>query len=168
MLDCGRNEAMTMSEPKVCLEIGSRTENVELVQIAVKASLQQLKLDTETSQSIGTAVREAVANAIQHGNSMDPGKHVRIECCIEGDEVVIQVRDQGIGLDEESVSHAFERFYRGRQAQSHAEQGTGLGLPVAKAIVDAHGGEIDLRARQEGGAVAMVVFPVEGSLRVVA
>jgi serine/threonine-protein kinase RsbW len=103
LLDCGRSEAMTTSKPKVCLEIGSRTENVELVQIAVKASLQQLKLDVETSQSIGTAVREAVANAIQHGNSMDPDKFVRVECCLDGDEVVIQVRDQGNGFDPKQV-----------------------------------------------------------------
>lgn len=94
---------MMTSEPKVCLEIGSRTENVELVQIAVKASLQQLHLDVETSQSIGTAVREAVANAIQHGNSMDPEKFVRVECCLDGDEVVIQVRDQGNGFDPKQV-----------------------------------------------------------------
>ena len=44
-----------------------------------------------------------MANAIQHGNSLDPGKHVRIECCIEGDEVVIQVRDQGNGFDPNQV-----------------------------------------------------------------
>lgn len=94
---------MTTSEPKVCLEIGSRTENVELVQIAVKASLQQLNLDVETSQSIGTAVREAVANAIQHGNGMDPDKFVRVDCCLDGDEVVIQVRDQGNGFDPKKV-----------------------------------------------------------------
>ena len=94
---------MMTSEPKVCLEIGSRTENVELVQIAVKASLQQLKLDVETSQSIGTAVREAVANAIQHGNGMDPDKFVRVDCCLVGDEVVIQVRDQGNGFDPKQV-----------------------------------------------------------------
>lgn len=94
---------MTTSEPKVCLEIGSRTENVELVQIAVKASLQQLKLDVETSQSIGTAVREAVANAIQHGNGMDPDKFVRVDCCLDGNEVVIQVRDQGNGFDPKKV-----------------------------------------------------------------
>ncbi|MGB3563636.1 MAG: ATP-binding protein [Thermoanaerobaculia bacterium] len=99
---------MTTSEPKVCLEIGSRTENVELVQIAVKASLQQLKLDAETSQSIGTAVREAVANAIQHGNNMDPEKFVRVECCLDGDEVVIQVRDQGNGFDPKKVPDPLE------------------------------------------------------------
>jgi serine/threonine-protein kinase RsbW len=103
LVNCGRSEAMTTSEPKVCLEIGSRTENVELVQIAVKASLQQLRIDTETSQSIGTAVREAVANAIQHGNGMDPDKNVRVECSLNGDEVVIQVRDQGNGFDPKQV-----------------------------------------------------------------
>lgn len=94
---------MSALEPKVCLEIGSRAENVELVQIAVKASLQQLRLDEETSQSIGTAVREAVANAIQHGNTMDPDKHVHVECCVDGCEVVIRVRDHGQGFDPERV-----------------------------------------------------------------
>ena len=98
----------------------------------------------------------------------DAGHRVEVEARLRDDRVEVQVRDQGIGLDEEAVSQAFERFYRGRQAQSHAEQGTGLGLPVAKAIVDAHGGDIDLQARQEGGAVATVTFPVESRLRVVA
>ncbi len=82
--------------------------------------------------------------------------------------LVVAVTDQGIGLSEDEASHAFERFFRGRQAQSHAEQGTGLGLPVAKAIVEAHGGTIDLRPGDGQGAVATVVLPVEGSLRVVA
>lgn len=104
-------------------------------------------------------------NALRYSHA---GGHIEVEARVMQEGVEIQVRDQGIGLDEESVSQAFERFYRGRQAQSHAEQGTGLGLPVAKAIVDAHGGRIDLQARQEGGAVASVVLPVEGSLRVVA
>ncbi len=82
--------------------------------------------------------------------------------------LVVAVKDQGIGLSDEEASHAFERFFRGQKAQSHAEHGTGLGLPVAKAIVEAHGGTIDLRAGEGQGAVATVVLPVEGSLRVVA
>jgi signal transduction histidine kinase len=104
-------------------------------------------------------------NALRYSHA---GGHVEVEAALLDDRIEVQVRDQGIGLDEEAVSQAFERFYRGRQAQSHAEQGTGLGLPVAKAIVDAHGGDIDLQARQEGGAVALVVFPIESRLRVVA
>ena len=85
--------------PKVHLEIGSRIENIELVQIAVESSLRQLRLDADSSHGIGTAVREAVANAIKHGNSMDPEKRVKVVCWMEGDEVVIRVSDEGEGFD---------------------------------------------------------------------
>ncbi len=94
---------MASQDPRVHLEIGSRFENIELVQIAVEASLRQLNLDAESSHSIGTAVREAVANAIRHGNAMDPGKKVEIDFGIEGEEVVIRVQDQGQGFDPEDL-----------------------------------------------------------------
>lgn len=90
---------MATPEPRVHIEIGSRFENIELVQIAVEASLRQLELDEDSSHWIGTAVREAVANAIRHGNSMDPEKRVEIEFGIQDDEVVIQVSDEGQGFD---------------------------------------------------------------------
>lgn len=90
---------MAPLESQVHLEIGSRLENVELVQIAVEASLDQLELDDELSNSIGTAVREAVANAIQHGNGGDPDKQVRVVLGLEGDDIVIQVQDEGPGFD---------------------------------------------------------------------
>lgn len=88
-----------MREPRVHLEIGSRLENVELVQIAVEAALQQLQVSEELSHRIGTAVREAVANAIQHGNGLDPDKHVEIDFGLEDDEMIIHVRDEGGGFD---------------------------------------------------------------------
>lgn len=91
---------------------------------------------------------------------------VRTEAREEG--LLVSVSDRGIGLSEAEAGQAFERFFRGREAQSHAEHGTGLGLPVAKAIVQAHGGTIQLAPREGGGAVAHVILPVEGSLRVVA
>lgn len=90
-------------EPRVHLEIGSRLENVELVQIAVESALVQLDVEDEVSHEIGTAVREAVANAIQHGNSLRPDKLVEVDFGLEGDVVVIQVRDQGTGFDPNEV-----------------------------------------------------------------
>ena len=88
-------------EPRVHLEIGSRLENVELVQIAVEASLQQLAVEEGVSNQIGIAVREAVANAIQHGNRSDASKQVRVDFGLEGDAVVIEVQDEGLGFDPE-------------------------------------------------------------------
>lgn len=100
--------AYSSQEPRVHLEIGSRLENVELVQIAVEASLQQLAIEEVISNQIGTAVREAVANAIKHGNKSDASKQVKVEFGLEGDEVVIAVRDEGLGFDPAKVPNPLE------------------------------------------------------------
>jgi signal transduction histidine kinase len=82
-------------------------------------------------------------------------------------EIVVQIRDTGIGLTEEEARQAFQRFFRGGKAQSHA-RGTGLGLPVAKAIVEAHKGRISLEGKPGEGALASVFLPAEKKLRAVA
>jgi signal transduction histidine kinase len=82
-------------------------------------------------------------------------------------EIVVRVRDTGIGLTEEEARQAFQRFFRGGKAQSHA-RGTGLGLPVAKAIVEAHKGRITLEGKPGKGALASVYLPAERKLKAVA
>jgi signal transduction histidine kinase len=82
-------------------------------------------------------------------------------------EIVVKVKDTGIGLTEEEVRQAFQRFFRGGKAQSHA-RGTGLGLPVAKAIVEAHKGRITLEGKPGEGALATVILPNEEKLKAVA
>ena len=96
------------AEPKVHLEIGSRLENVELVQIAVEAALRQLEIEDEVSNRIGTAVREAVANAIQHGNQSDASKSVSVDFGLEGNEIVIEVCDEGAGFEPRNVPDPLE------------------------------------------------------------
>jgi serine/threonine-protein kinase RsbW len=100
--------AYSTREPRVHLEIGSRLENVELAQIAVEASLQQLAIDETVSCQIGTAVREAVANAIKHGNKADASKQVRVDFGLEGSDVVISVQDEGAGFDPDNVPNPLE------------------------------------------------------------
>ncbi len=79
-------------------------------------------------------------------------------------EIVVKVKDMGIGLTEEEVRQAFQRFYRGGKAQSHA-RGTGLGLPVAKAIVEAHKGWISIEGKPDEGALAIVTLPAEEKIK---
>ena len=95
-------------EPKVHLEIGSRLENVELVQIAVEAALQQLSVEDVFAHQVGTAIREAVANAIEHGNQSDCSKQVQVDFCLEGNEIVIEVTDEGVGFDPGKVPDPLE------------------------------------------------------------
>jgi len=82
-------------------------------------------------------------------------------------DIVITVRDTGIGLTKEESRQAFQRFFRGGKAQGHA-RGTGLGLPVAKAIVEAHKGSIKLEGKPGKGALATVILPAEEKLKAVA
>lgn len=95
-------------EPRVHLEIGSRLENVELVQIAVEAALQQLSVEEAFAHQVGTAIREAVANAIEHGNQSDSTKQVEVDFGLEGSEIVIRVTDEGLGFDPRNVPNPLE------------------------------------------------------------
>ena len=79
----------------------------------------------------------------------------------------MKVQDTGIGLTKDEARQAFQRFFRGGKAQGHA-RGTGLGLPVAKAIVEAHKGSITLEGKPGEGALATVVLPAEEKLKAVA
>jgi two-component system phosphate regulon sensor histidine kinase PhoR len=65
--------------------------------------------------------------------------------------VSITVRDEGVGIPAEDLPRVFERFYRVDQARSRDGGGSGLGLSIAKAIVEAHGGEITLRSEEGQG-----------------
>jgi signal transduction histidine kinase len=94
-------------------------------------------------------------NALRYSN---PGERVEIEVLQGNDSVEILFRDEGIGLTEEESELAFDRFYRAPGAVEKST-GTGLGLPVAKAIVDAHHGSISLTGMPGQGATASVVLP---------
>jgi len=86
------------------LALGSRFENIELVQVVLDESLRRLACDDDTRYWVGIAVREAVANAIKHGNHLDPVKKVEIDLRVEGEDLVVSVLDEGNGFDPGSVA----------------------------------------------------------------
>jgi serine/threonine-protein kinase RsbW len=95
---------MPVLEPEAFLAVASRFENIELVQAVVDDLLVRLRLGEEDRHWIGLAVREAVANAIKHGNGGDPEKQVECEVRLDGEEVVVTVRDEGKGFDPAAVA----------------------------------------------------------------
>ena len=78
----------------------------------------------------------------------------------DGDEVVLTVADNGVGIPEESISHIFERFYRVDKARSRAAGGAGLGLSIVHDMVVRNYGTIDAAVREGGGTVFTVRFPL--------
>ena len=99
MLDCRAGEAVSRPECQFHLALGSRFENIELVQVVLDESLRRLACDDDTRYWVGIAVREAVANAIKHGNHQDPSKKVEIDLRVEGEDLVVSVLDEGNGFD---------------------------------------------------------------------
>lgn len=77
-----------------------------------------------------------------------------------GSKCVIAVADTGCGIDAADRAHVFERFYRADKARSRETGGYGLGLSLARSIVEAHGGTIELDANEPRGTVVTVILPI--------
>ena len=100
-------------------------------------------------------------NAIKHS---PPGTTVSIHTAIEGEHVRIAIADEGPGIDEADLPRVFERFFRGRDEADSLASGLGIGLAIAKDIVERHGGSISLGNRPPGGAALLILLPVGKSV----
>lgn len=88
-----------MPDYRFHLAVGSRFENIELVQVVLKDCLQRVGMDDDAQHWVDVAVREALANAIKHGNLQHPDKQVQVDLAVEGEDLVIRVEDEGEGFD---------------------------------------------------------------------
>ena len=95
-------------------------------------------------------------NAVRYSNAKG---EVKVDVAGAGDEVKVRVSDRGIGIAPEELDGIFERFRRGGNAAQHNAEGLGLGLPVAKAIVEAHKGKIEMSSRLGEGTTVTVALP---------
>jgi len=86
-------------ELHVDVKIGSRFDNIDLVDVVTEAVLRHSGMDDETVERLGLAIREAVANGVQHGNKEEPEKRVTVSFVLEKEEVSIRIQDEGEGFD---------------------------------------------------------------------
>lgn len=86
-----------------------------------------------------------------------PGDTIEVRAFDDGSDIVIEVADTGAGIPEQEIDLVWEELYRGEQARG--VPGSGLGLPLARAIIEKHGGTVGLRSRPEQGTVFSVHLP---------
>jgi two-component system OmpR family sensor kinase len=89
-----------------------------------------------------------------------PGTRTTLRVRQEGDEAILEVADEGPGLEAEDAARVFERFYRADPSRARDRGGTGLGLAVVAALVEAHGGRVEVDAMPGAGATFRVRLPV--------
>jgi two-component system, OmpR family, sensor histidine kinase KdpD len=108
-------------------------------------------------------VRDALVHFIENANQYSPaGEPITISADGAGTFVSTSVSDRGSGIDDQEVGLIFDKFYRGRD-QRFRVQGTGMGLPIAKAIVEAHGGSVNVTSQLGQGSVFTFTLPTETS-----
>jgi signal transduction histidine kinase len=135
-----------------------------------QAAGKRLRLELDRSDECPLALADAdqivrvvenlVANAIRH---TEQGGNVRVSCGareVHGRTwATVMVKDDGTGIPEDELPHLFERFFRGRETREMQAPGTGVGLALARAIVDLHGGRITVESRPGKGAAFTVWLP---------
>lgn len=105
-----------------------------------------------------TRLRQAVANLVDNAVKYTPsGGQVVVRTTSEAGQVVLTVSDTGPGVPPGEQARVWERLYRGDASRS--ERGLGLGLSLVRVIIEAHGGQVALRNRPEGGAIFELRLP---------
>jgi two-component system, OmpR family, sensor histidine kinase SaeS len=105
---------------------------------------------------IGRVLDNLLNNALRH---TPPNGRVTVTAVRNGGAVAVTVRDTGPGFAPQDMPRLFEQFYRGEQARTRATGGAGLGLAIARGIVEAHGGRIWAENAPDGGAIIGFELP---------
>jgi heavy metal sensor kinase len=136
------------------------SECVELLEPLANEKNVSLALDVSPARCLGRAGQLAQAlsniasNAIRYSL---PGGCVRVSARSEAGRAVLSVADNGPGIPPDDLPHIFERFYRAEKSRSGGQDHTGLGLAITKAIVEGHGGSIEVE--NEHGCTFTVRLP---------
>jgi two-component system sensor histidine kinase KdpD len=108
------------------------------------------------AERIKEVIIQLLENAAKYS---DPEAPIRITAESKENNVVINIADQGSGIDDMEQGLIFDKFYRGKN-QRYRVQGTGMGLAIARAIVEAHGGKIGVTSQVGSGSVFHFSLPL--------
>lgn len=124
------------------------------VEINVRADLPLVRADL-------SRMKDALAQLLVNAHSYSPpDRPISITAEANGNFVLTSVADQGPGIEDLELGLIFDKFYRGKD-QRYRVQGTGMGLPIAKAIIEAHGGTIGVVSQLGHGSVFTFSLPAE-------
>ncbi len=113
-------------------------------------------------EKIQRVLNNLIGNALRH---TPPGGNITVSARLDGDTVRIEVADTGEGIAPGDLAHVFDSFYRGEKSRSRDDQGlrgAGLGLAIAKGLVEAHGGRIWVESRLGQGTIFAFTLPRTG------
>jgi signal transduction histidine kinase len=146
---------ISISEP-----ISNALESV--TQLATRKNIEIISEISDQSHPIvgdSLSLSEVFVNIIGNSIKYSPdGTRVTLKAEVEGNYLVVSIKDDGIGISPEDLPHIFDGFYRGKSGQ--AMTGHGIGLAVAHQIVDAHNGSISVESELGKGTTFLISLPI--------
>jgi two-component system sensor histidine kinase KdpD len=125
------------------------------VEVNVENGLPMVRFDSKL-------IAEAFSNVVENAGHYSPvNTKIVLNASIQDDHLTFEIIDQGPGIAPEDVVRLFEKFYRGTLSTGTHRRGTGMGLAIAKGIVEAHGGKIWCETRPGAGSKFSISIPVE-------
>jgi two-component system phosphate regulon sensor histidine kinase PhoR len=122
------------------LESAAASSKIEL---RLKSSNQKSEFVNADKEKITQVLTNLLLNSVKYGNK---GGYTEVRFYDMDDTILIEIKDDGIGIEEEHLPRLFERFYRVDKSRSRHIAGTGLGLAITKHILEAHGHDISVRS----------------------
>lgn len=136
-----------------------------IAQLSPQAKRQKLTLEKKLNTSLPAVpadkdrVRQLISNLVHNAIKFTPaGGRITVATKVRGDSMTVDVADTGVGIAKEDLPHVFERFYKGDKAR--AGEGTGMGLAIAKHVVEAHGGTIWVESEEGRGSTFSFSLPM--------
>jgi signal transduction histidine kinase len=142
---------------------GIAREEVDAVEALARRREIELRADLEPvpvhadRERLAQLLSNLLSNALKFTRA---GGTVLVRTFADSGHAVLEVEDDGVGIPVGEQARLFQRFFRSSTATAHAVQGTGLGLVIAKAIVEAHGGSVALRSQPGEGTCIRVELPL--------
>lgn len=139
--------------------------NEVVAQFSHQAKRQQLSVAQKPAADLPAVpadrdrIRQVISNLVHNAIKFTPPRGtITISTAVDGDSVRVDIADSGAGIARDDLSHVFERFYKGDKARSG--EGTGMGLAIAKHVVEAHGGKIRVQSEEKKGSTFSFSLPL--------
>jgi two-component system phosphate regulon sensor histidine kinase PhoR len=134
--------------------------------VGFQAKKKNIKMTTQCPVGLsatlyGSFIIQALINLLDNAIKYStPSSRIATAAFISGEELIIEVRDEGIGIPAEHIGRIFERFYRVDRARSRDAGGTGLGLSIVRHIALVHRGRVEVESHAGEGSIFRIILPL--------
>ena len=125
------------------------------IQAFIQEDIPQLSVD-------GEALYQALNNLLDNAVKFSPDKkEIEVHLSKDEENIILEVKDVGIGISPDDLDKIFDKFYQGKNALKQTIKGAGLGLTLVKHTVESHGGRVSVKSKVGEGSTISLIFPIE-------